>query len=165
VRIPTAGALALAAATTAALMSTSSAEAATFTVGNTSDAGAGSLRQAIIDLNNGGAGPHTIRFTVAGTITPATPLDRITKRVTMDGNGDIVLDVSNVARGLALETSGSTVRGLEIDAATDDGVRVHGDGNRVQGNVIGVGGANGDDGLYVEATTTSSAARGQTTPT
>ena len=39
--------------------------AATFTVTNTNDSGAGSLRQAILDANSG-AGPHTIQFAIPG---------------------------------------------------------------------------------------------------
>jgi len=41
--------------------------AATFTVTNVNDAGAGSLRQAILDANTAGAGPHTIAFNISGT--------------------------------------------------------------------------------------------------
>lgn len=40
--------------------------AATFTVTNTNDSGAGSLRQAIDDANSAGAGPHNIEFNIAG---------------------------------------------------------------------------------------------------
>ena len=52
------------------------AQAATFTVTNTSDSGAGSLRQAILDAN-ANPGLDTIAFDIPGagvhTITPATP--------------------------------------------------------------------------------------------
>ena len=62
--------------------------AATFTVTNTNDSGAGSLRQAILDAN-ANAGLDTIAFNIPGagvhTITPATPLDTITDPVTIDG--------------------------------------------------------------------------------
>lgn len=62
--------------------------AATFTVTNTADSGAGSLRQAILDAN-GSAGPHTIQFAIPGsgvhTIAPATPLPTITQTTTIDG--------------------------------------------------------------------------------
>ena len=45
-------------------------QAATFTVTNVNDAGAGSLRQAILDANAAGAGPHTIAFNVpSGLLT------------------------------------------------------------------------------------------------
>jgi hypothetical protein len=39
-----------------------------FPVTNTNDAGAGSLRQAILDANAAGAGPHAIVFNVHGQI-------------------------------------------------------------------------------------------------
>ena len=46
----------------------SSAYATTFTVTNLNDSGAGSLRQAIIDANASGVGPHAINFAVTGII-------------------------------------------------------------------------------------------------
>ena len=62
--------------------------AATFTVTNTNDSGAGSLRQAILDAN-ANPGPDTIVFNIPGagvhTITPATPFDPITDDVVIDG--------------------------------------------------------------------------------
>jgi hypothetical protein len=68
--------LAVGAASSAAGLS-----AATFTVTNTADTGAGSLRQAILD-SNGNAGVDTIEFNIPGsgvhTITPATDLPDIT---------------------------------------------------------------------------------------
>lgn len=55
--------------------------AATFTVVNTNDAGAGSLRDAIT-LANFSAGPHTIAFNIPGTnvssIAPHSPLPVVT---------------------------------------------------------------------------------------
>src|SRR5690348_17047136 len=72
------------------------ASGANFVVTNTSDSGAGSLRQAIINANNN-AGADTISFNIPGsdpncdgtthvcTITPVTPLDAITDPVTIDG--------------------------------------------------------------------------------
>src|SRR5262245_13943960 len=63
-------------------------QAATFTVINTDDSGAGSLRQAILDAN-GNPGPDTIDFAIPGsgvhTISPVTPLPAITEPVTIDG--------------------------------------------------------------------------------
>ena len=46
-------------------LAAAAAPAATFTVINTNDTGAGSLRQAIADAN-GSAGPHTINFNIPG---------------------------------------------------------------------------------------------------
>ncbi len=74
------------------------AQATTFPVTNTNDAGAGSLRQAVLDANAAGAGPHTIAFNVPGSaltgpfggkralIALATPLPALTVAgVTIDG--------------------------------------------------------------------------------
>jgi hypothetical protein len=70
-----------------------SVSAATFTVTNTSDSGAGSLRQAIMDAN-AAAGLDTIAFNITGagcdgngvcTITPATQLPAIGSPVLIDG--------------------------------------------------------------------------------
>lgn len=64
-------------AVTLALMVVKPASASTFTVTNTNDSGAGSLRQAILDAN-AAAGIHVITFNIPGTgphvITPATAL-------------------------------------------------------------------------------------------
>src|SRR5436190_13609255 len=61
---------------------------ATFTVLNTADSGAGSLRQAILDAN-ATAGADLINFTIpaAGvqTISPLSALPDITDAVTIDG--------------------------------------------------------------------------------
>ena len=59
---------------------------ATFTVTNLHNAGAGSLRQAIIEANEQ-PGPDTIDFAVAGTIRVGrTSLPAITDTVTIDGS-------------------------------------------------------------------------------
>ena len=64
------------------------AYAATYTVTNTADSGAGSLRQAIIDANNS-FGSDTITFNIPGagphTITLTTELPSITSPVIIDG--------------------------------------------------------------------------------
>lgn len=79
-------------------LTTLAAQATTFPVTNTNDAGAGSLRQAILDANAAGAGPHTIAFNVPGSaltgpfggkralIALASPLPALTVAgVTIDG--------------------------------------------------------------------------------
>src|SRR5215210_1430061 len=59
-----------------------------FVVTNTNDAGAGSLRQAILDAN-ANPGPDDITFNISGagvhTITPLTPLPAATGTVVIDG--------------------------------------------------------------------------------
>ena len=114
------------------------AEAATFTVNNTNDSGAGSLRQAILDAN-ANAGTDQISFNIPGagvrTISPLTQLPAITDPVIIDGytqpgasantltNGDnavllIELDGSQSAlgsSGLVITAGASTVKGLVIN--------------------------------------------------
>ncbi len=67
---------------------TSGAFATTFTVTNTDDSGAGSLRQAILDAN-ANPGADVIAFSIVGsgvhTITPADELPTIADAVTIDG--------------------------------------------------------------------------------
>ena len=64
------------------------ANAATFTVINTNDSGAGSFRQAIIDAN-AAAGADDIAFNIPGagvhTIVPTSSLPAITGQVTING--------------------------------------------------------------------------------
>jgi hypothetical protein len=100
-----------------------------FTVINTNDSGAGSLRQAILDAN---ADPFvdTIAFAVDGggvqTIRPLSSLPAVTNQVTIDATFQpgyaetplIVLDGSvagaNVS-GLTIAAGNSTVRGLVVN--------------------------------------------------
>src|SRR5262249_13412091 len=57
------------------------------------DAGPGSLRQAITDLNTGGL-PGNITFTVTGTITLGSDLPACTVPVTITGPGTNLLTIS-----------------------------------------------------------------------
>ena len=77
------------------------AEAATFTVSNLNDAGAGSLRQALIDAN-ATAGADTVVFAsgLSGTITLATGQLPITEAVDLQGPGaaQITVDADYASR-------------------------------------------------------------------
>jgi hypothetical protein len=75
------------------LVAASAASAATFTVTNTDDSGAGSLRQALLDAN-ANPGADTIAFNVSGTgcdgagvctIAPLLPLPEVTDPAIIDG--------------------------------------------------------------------------------
>src|SRR6185503_9316037 len=108
------------------------------TVTNTADAGAGSLRDAIVAAN-AVAAPGTARIEfdilVAGvqTITPLTDLPALTVRTQLDGYTQpgalraagavpatlmIVINAVNTTRGLELDTDGSTVSGLVVRGST-----------------------------------------------
>lgn len=64
--------------------------ATNFPVSNLNDAGAGSLRQAILDANADGTAtagsPHTITFVLTGTVNTSTALPSITNHTTIIGN-------------------------------------------------------------------------------
>ena len=145
-----------------AVYSIGTAAADTFTVTNTNDTGAGSLRQAITDAN-GHANidvntPDIIQFTIPNsdpnrnattgvfTITPSFPgLTRITDPVVIDGYTQTGSSVNTLAVGdnakLLIELNGtsvanSNINGLEVDAG--------GGGSTIRGLIINrFGGGNG----------------------
>jgi hypothetical protein len=134
--------------------------AATFTVTNTNDSGAGSLRQAILDAN-GNAGLDTIAFNITGsglhTIQPLLSPIFITDAVVVDGftqagsspntllvGNDAVYKVEIDGSGLTndlfrLLTSGSTIRGLLINRVPGVSIQIDGgdDDNKLIGNWMG----------------------------
>jgi len=134
----------------------------TYTVTNTNDSGAGSLRQAILDAN-ANPGADTIDFDIpaAGvqTITPATQLPAITSPVTTNGfsqpgssansNGPllgdnsvhlVVIDGSAITTDglvLAAGSDGSTIRGLVLNHWYGRDITISSGGNTVAGNFLG----------------------------
>jgi hypothetical protein len=99
------------------------ADAATFTVTNLNDSGAGSLRQAIED-GNGAAGADNVTFQagLSGTILLTSGQLEITDALTITGPGPAALSVSgnnasrvfylyNNASNIAVEISGLTITG------------------------------------------------------
>ena len=145
---------------------------ATYTVTNTNDSGAGSLRQAIIDAN-ANAGADTIEFNIAGSgtqvITLASALDAITDQVTIDGTTQtgwvagsflpIVVDGNNNGTGLEFSATadGSVVRGLVIRDFDSDAVDIldGADNITIAGNFIGQFNSDGTDAGDNEANTYS----------
>ena len=140
-----------------AISSVKLANAATFTVSNTNDSGAGSLRQAIIDANSA-AGADTINFAGAGTITPATSLPTITDTVTINGysapgsavntdanfsNAVLVVELNGTNAGssgigLRISANNCIVAGLVINRFQEAGIRIDtGTGTTLLGNFIG----------------------------
>lgn len=90
------------------LLAANGAFALTFTVTNTSDAGAGSLRQAVAGANSN-AGPDTIVFApgVVGKITLTTGQITITGSLTITGPGAKLLTISgnNASRVFNIDDS------------------------------------------------------------
>jgi len=90
-----------------------STQAATITVTNTNDSGAGSLRQAIADANDG----DTIDFAVTGSITLTTDELLVDKSITISGPGSDNLTVDGNHASHVFHVSGgvtATVAGLSI---------------------------------------------------
>ncbi|HVD96870.1 MAG TPA: T9SS type A sorting domain-containing protein [Cytophagaceae bacterium] len=128
-------------------------QAATFTVTNTNDAGAGSLRQAILDANANGA-TDIINFNITGTgpftITLASALPAISTPITINGYSQtgaaagtlkiIVNGNSAIPNGFDVNTAGpSTIKGLVIKNFTAFAVIINGtNGNSILGNYIGI---------------------------
>lgn len=136
---------------------------ATFSVTNTDNSGAGSLRQAIIDANNN-PGLDTINFPVVNTVIggisvrfPKTinvsvnALPQITDSVNILGpvsstNNPLVeiksTGVSDtLAAGLRLFGGTSTIQGLRINgfnSGQQSGILVLSNGNTIQGNWLGL---------------------------
>jgi len=132
--------------------------AATFTVINTNDSGAGSLRQALTDAN-GTAGPHTIQFAIPGvglhTINVASFLPTIDEQVTIDGysqpgaavgtnafpaplNPVLQIQISGLQAQLVVNAggAGTTIRGLVLNQSFEP-IRVSASNVVVTGNFIG----------------------------
>jgi titin len=107
----------------------------TFLVLNTNDAGAGSLRQAILDAN-ASPGSNEIDFAIgnggAQTIRPTSPLPALTNPVVIDGTtqpgfaGSPLIDLDGAnfttpavsTSGLVIRADNSTVKGLAITGFT-----------------------------------------------
>ena len=152
------------------LAAASAVRANTYTVTNTADSGAGSLRQAILDAN-ANAGLDTIAFNVSGagcngsgvcTITPASGLPTFSSPVLIDGYTQpgsspntnaqgalntvikIVIDGSTV-QGTGFQftsVNGSTLRGLAISGHWNYAISWYfADGGTVAGCFIGTNAA------------------------
>ena len=137
----------------------SPALAATFTVSNTNDSGAGSFRQALLDAN-GAVGGDTIAFSIPGagvhTITLTSLLPLITSPVVIDGytqpgsvantnpmnagiNAELQIELTGTQVSLlfAPGSDGSTVRGLVINGSSNDKIDGQSSSLTVTGNFLG----------------------------
>ena len=139
-------------------------EAAVFTVSNLNDAGAGSLRQAITDANAAGAGPHTIQFSVSGTVLLASELPFITNAgITIDGGNNITIsanvgDVDRDVLKLGAGANNTVIRNLILQNTGGEGIYINGalDGVTIENVTIG-NTANYyiNHGIFVGAATTN----------
>jgi len=138
------------------------AQALDVTVINTNNSGAGSLRQAIMDINASIDPSNTIDFNIGGStphvISPGSSLPVINKQVLIDGFTQsgyatgvpaVVIDGSSAGSytiGLNFNTAGCTVRGLRIQNFYYDGIRITGSDCTVSGcHLLD----NGDTGVYL----------------
>lgn len=110
-----------------------SAFAGTFTVSNTNNTGAGSLRQAIINANAAGAGPHAITFTTSGTIVLSSVLPAINvSGVTLDGGGNIAISGNTTPVSsfnlisLGANASNATIKGVTLQNTNGAGISMAG---------------------------------------
>ncbi len=124
-----------------------------FAVTSTADAGAGSLRQAILQAD-AGTGPSTITFDFPGTgpfvIDVLSPLPTLTRPITIDGTSQpgyngaplVVLEggaAGASVSGLTVAGGDSTIKGLAIDDFTYAGIFLKNlGGNVVQNNYLGI---------------------------
>ena len=127
-----------------------SAGAATITVTNTNDSGAGSLRDAI-EASNASVGVlDTIAFNIAGsgvhTISAATSLPAITDPVTIDGTtqpgyaGSPLIEITAgtpLGEGLRVTAGASTIRALVVNSFSEQISLVTNGGNKIEGCYLG----------------------------
>ena len=153
-----------------------------FSVINTDDSGAGSLRQAILDANaapNSGASPDEIHFNITAegvqTISPLTALPALTEAVVIDGytqrgsspntlavgdNAVILIELNGdtcFCSEALLVSGSSTISGLAIQGGFNNAIEVNGSGSTIAGNFIGLkadGSASGvfASGIYLNNT-------------
>src|SRR5688572_29310867 len=107
--------------------------AGTYSVLNNADAGPGSLRQAVLDVN-ASTGPHTISFSLPGDnpeISVTSPLPIITATLLIDGARVTLVGPGNYA-GLEVMGEGIIIRRLHIKNFSE-GVRISGGrSNRIE---------------------------------
>jgi len=143
-----------------------------FTVINTNDSGAGSLRQAILDANSA-TGLAIIDFNIpitnGLTISPASALPTLTRPVTIDGTTQpgfasaplIELNGTSAGAGsdgLQISAGNSTVRGLIINRFGGNGIKLSiSGGNRIEGCYLGLNRpgtldqGNGSGGVFIDS--------------
>lgn len=143
---------------------------AAFSVTETADAGAGSLRQAILDAN-ASSGADTITFDIGAatkSIALTSPLPAISEAVTIDATtqsgfaGIPIVELSGAAAGggvdgFDIQAASCVVRGFAINGFTGRGVVVSASSCIIEGNHIGTNlagtaiVANGGSGIVINS--------------
>jgi outer membrane autotransporter protein len=129
-----------------------SAGAADFTVSNTADSGAGSLRQAIVDSNAAGGSNRIILNSGLGTITLTSgDLPTVANNATIVGNNN-TLSGNNQYRGLfvgAFSGTTQTAVSVSISNLTITNTRAVGGAGNDSSNSAGGGGAGLGGALFI----------------
>lgn len=155
--------------------------AATFTVSNTNNSGAGSLRQAVTDANST-IGSDTISFSVgSGNIQIAlqSPLPPIIYPVTIDGStqsgyaGSPIVEISGSSAGVNAQglrvtgsAAGSSIKGLIINRFSAQGIFIDTNNVTVTNSYIGTNASgnapagNAGDGIAIFSGTSLASANG-----
>ena len=131
---------------------------ATFTVTNTNDSGAGSLRQAILDANaSGGADVIVFSLSANSTLTLASDLPKITHDLAIDGSGASGLTVhgADLYRIFWADSGTITIQDLTIAHGRAQG----GAGAEAVGGGKGGGGAGLGGGVFVNSSASLSLSR------
>ena len=147
-----------------------------YTVSNTNDSGAGSLRDAITAANSSSSTQYSgITFSVAGVITLASDLPAITQKVLIDGTtapgyvaGNtttaplVAVNFNNAGSGFNFNSgsAGSGITALSIYGSNSNGITLNASNivllkNYIGLNLSGAAGGNAKDGVYISSTSTN----------
>lgn len=135
-----------------------------YTVSNSNDTGAGSLRQAITDAN-GSAGRDTIIFDNDYTIAPSTILPTLTEQLVIDassGSRTITLDGpgsgGSAYDGIVIQTTSCLIKNLRVTDFKGNGFFITGDTsdeNTIDGCIIyaniATGTGENGSGIYIDS--------------
>jgi hypothetical protein len=144
-------------------LATLPAGAATFTVSNTNNSGAGSLRQAILDANANASAPHFIHFSLSETeaIQLTAALPALTRSTQLNiGSGVVVIDyagsgcLAEPLAGLELRGEFSVVENVSVRGCFFHGIRVAASASNSELRGVETTGSGGN-GVLIEAAGTA----------
>ncbi|MEO6733578.1 MAG: T9SS type A sorting domain-containing protein [Ferruginibacter sp.] len=120
------------------------ANASIFNVTSSADAGAGTLRQAILDANADVAEPHTLNITFTGTLTLNSNLPAITRSLTINGNTSTGTTISGnsaysifIFNGIISKLVNVTLNDLELKDAFSSGIVTGDYGSAIHATYMG----------------------------